>query len=224
MGHQRSLTITDAAQDTGWAGKTVDPHDLASAQVGIYTVRYASGRAFRWERNGHAANLAAGGAAAVSGGLPAGARLVWSYETASRGSSLIEVDYTADKAAPGRIVFTVGTAIRYVYPLTRANARAWDSAPLGTDARGILLSGIWTASEPDGTGHAEVEQWKQLKVGGSVLTRETLSAAKNLAETSGLSPSPTRWEDIFSHTVTAAEAANWMLDMKFRLPRVNTQR
>ena len=45
-----------------------------------------------------------------------------------------------------------------------------------------------------------------------VLTRETLSAAVNLAQPDANTISATRWMDIFSHTVTAAEAARGFID------------
>lgn len=163
----KQTNITQGAQDTGWAGKTVDPHELATARVGPYTVRYAAGAAFSFTRNAHTANLAAGGAAAVSGGLPAGGRLVWSYETAGNGSSLLECDYTSDRAATGPIVFSVGSDIVHTYRLAMANARAWDSGILGASDRAVLLSGLWRATEPDGAGHIATELWTPVNLGGS---------------------------------------------------------
>lgn len=162
----KQTNITQGSQDTGWAGKTVDPHDLATARVGPYTLRYAASAGFQFTRNAHTASVAAGGAAAVSGGLPANGRLVWSYETAGNGSSLLECDYGADRTATGPIVFSVGSDIVHTYRLARANARAWDSGLLGVSDRAVLLSGLWRATEPEGTGHVATELWVPVNLGG----------------------------------------------------------
>ena len=189
----KETKIDQANQDTGWAGKTVDPHDLATAQVGPYTVRYASSAGFSFSRNSHTANLAAGGAAAVSGGLPANGRLVWSYETSGNNASLLECDYTSDRTATGPIVFTIGTDIQHTYRLAMANARAWDSGVLGIAERNILLSGVWRATEPDGNGHTVTEEWTPLRLGGGStpaaaqlsVDRTALSAAVTINLPSG---------------------------------------
>ena len=206
----KQTNITQGAQDTGWAGKTVDPHDLATARVGPYTLRYAASAGFQFSRNSHSAAVAAGGATAVSGGLPAGGRLVWSYETAGNGSSLLECDYTSDRAATGPIVFSVGSAITHTYRLAQANARAWDSGLLGVSDRAALLSGVWRATEPEGSGHIVSELWVPVNLGGGsskgVLTRASLTSAVNLANPTQNAISSAAWTDVFSHTVTAAEA------------------
>ena len=206
----KQTNITQGAQDTGWAGKTIDPHDLATARVGPYTLRYAASAGFQFSRNSHSAAVAAGGAAAVSGGLPSGGRLVWSYETAGNGSSLLECDYTSDRAATGPIVFSVGSAITHTYRLAQANARAWDSGLLGVSDRAALLSGVWRATEPEGSGHIVSELWVPVNLGGGsskgVLTRASLTSAVNLANPTQNAISSAAWTDVFSHTVTAAEA------------------
>ena len=218
-------TVTQGAQDTGWAGKEIDPHDLASVQVGPYTVRYAAAAGFTWERNGHRATLAAGGVGAVSGGLPADGRLVWSYETASNGSNLLECDYTVDKAATGRIVFTVGTAIAYAFELRRANGRAWDSGVTGAATRSHLLAGLWRATEPDGTGHTRVESWLNLPVPPSdpqwvdLLDYDPGSGAGPTLGRRVLEELPVGQD--FSPALTSAHD-NWMLDIEIQVASVNT--
>ena len=210
----KQTVITQGSQDTGWAGKTIDPHLLATAHVGPYTLRYAASAAFTFTRNAHTATVPAGGATAVSGGLPAGGRLVWSRETAGNGSGLLEADYTSDRTATGPIVVTVGTAVSHVYRLAMANARAWDSGLLGADSYPVLAGQAdWQLTEPDGSGHVAVEQWTPINLGGGGsgdkgdLTRQSLAAAISLADPTQNEVSNTAWVDVFSHTVTAAEGA-----------------
>ena len=157
--YAKQTVIEPVTSDTGLQDNTIDPHDLAVAHVGVYTVMYYSAAGFTFTRGSATAALAAGGSAAIGTALPGGGRIVYSFLTNGNSSGLIQAIYTSSRTETNSVTLTIGNS---AFILTRQSATRWQSATLTATDRGDLLRGVWRSSIPGAPGHKTTESLERI--------------------------------------------------------------
>ena len=133
--------------------------------------------------------------------------IAFGYLTQGRSDGRIYIGFNADQSATNNVQFTTGGA---GIAVVRQTNRLWRSASISAAQVGHIRQGVWAFTEPNATGARHTQRWHKI-AGGGTLTNESLSAAVSLADPTGDAVVDANWTDIFTHTVTAAEAGHMFL-------------